>query len=318
MLSPLFIPSLGGMATPTQGVVWHVKPRTGSDGNDGLTPETALRSLAMAHQLAFANRNDVVRLYSESNTAADTTDYQSSTLTWSKDLLHLEGVGSGPMVSQRSRVANEPATAFSPLVTWSADGCLVSGIQFFHGVASASALVDFNLTGTRNRFENVHFAGVGDATQSAPGACSLKLDAAQENVFKNCVIGLDTSTYDADATGLLFDTAATRNWFEDCLFQGFISATGYAHVTVADGTGIDRWQVFKNCAFIAESTNKSVTQTSVFSIPAISQGKLVLCGGTFAFSDGGAVDWDSNNRGILWNSAVAAAAAGAGGIATGQ
>jgi len=183
MFNPFYIPSIGGMATPSQGVVWHVKPDTGSDGNDGLTPDTALRTLVRAHQLAFANRNDIVRLYSESNTAADTTDYQTATLTWSKDLLHLEGVCSGSMVSQRARVANATSSVLSPLITWSADGCLVSGIQFFHGVADATALVDFNLTGSRNRFENVHFAGVGDATQSAAGACSLKLDACTENVF---------------------------------------------------------------------------------------------------------------------------------------
>jgi hypothetical protein len=163
----------------------------------------------------------------------------------------------------------------------------------------------------------VHFAGIGDATQSAAGAASLKIDGGDENVFIHCVIGLDTSSYDADATGVLFDSAASRNLFEDCLFQGYISAAGYAHITVADATGIDRWQIFKKCLFLAESTNKGVAQTSVFSIPAISQGKILLQD-SLAVSDGGAVDWDSNNRGIVWNGAVAAAAGAAGGIMTGQ
>lgn len=317
MFESQYIPSLGGMANPSQGVVWHVKPGTGSDGNDGLTPETALKTLARAKQLAFANRNDVVKLYSESNTAASTTDYQTATLSWDKNLLHLVGVNSGPMVSQRSRVANASASVLSPLVTFSASGCYVANVQFYHGIADATALIDVNVTGQRNRFENVHFAGVADATQSAAGACSLKIDGGAENVFKNCVIGLDTSTYDADATGLLFDTAATRNQFEDCLFQGYISAAGFATITVADSTGVDRWQIFKNCLFLTESTNKAVTQTSVFSIPAISQGKIILMD-CMAVSDGGAVDWDSNNRGIIWNNTPAAAASGAGGIGTNQ
>jgi hypothetical protein len=87
---------------------------------------------------------------------------------------------------------------------------------------------------------------------------------------------------------------------------------------VADGTGIDRWLIFKNSLFLAKSTNKGVTQTSVFSLPAgISQGAIVLMN-TYAFSDGGAVDWDSNNRGIIWNNSVAAAGSAAGGIMSAQ
>lgn len=317
MFDSLYIPSLGGMSNPSQGVVWHVKPGTGSDGNDGLTPDTALKTLTRAKQLAFANRNDVVKLYSESNTASATTDYQTATLAWDKNLLHLVGVNSGSFVSQRSRVANASASVLSPLVTVSASGCYFRDLQFYHGIADATALVDVNVTGQRNRFDNVHFAGVADATQSAAGACSLKIDGGAENVFSNCVIGVDTSTYDADATGVLFDTAATRNKFEGCLFQGYISAAGFASITVADSTGIDRWQIFKNCLFLTESTNKGVTQTSVFSIPAISQGKIILMD-CMAVSDGGAVDWDSNNRGIIWNNTPAAAASGAGGIGTNQ
>jgi len=55
----------------------------------------------------------------------------------------------------------------------------------------------------------------------------------------------------------------------------------------------------------------------VFTIPAISQGAIVLQN-SHAFSDGGAVDWDSNDRGIIWNNSVAAAASAAGGILTNQ
>jgi len=94
------------------------------------------------------------------------------------------------------------------------------------------------------------------------------------------------------------------------------SGTGFAAVTIG-ATGIDRGLYFKNCLFMAKSTNKAIGQTSVFSIPAISQGAIVLQN-SFAFSDGGAVDWDSNNRGIIWNNSVAAAVSGAGGIMTGQ
>lgn len=304
--------------TTTQGNVWYVRPRTGLDGNPGNTPELALRTLSRAHTLAIANQNDIVFLMAESNTAADTTDYQDETLTWSKDLVHLIGIGAPGNFSQRARIAQlSTATGLTNLVTVSADACVFSNFSIFQGVDDATSLVALKVTGTRNYFEGLHVAGIGHATMSAAGAADLSIDGGSENTFKSCTIGLDTITRDADASNIRFDSGASRNWFEDCLIDAYISAATYASVTVADSTGIDRGTYFKKCLFMAKSTNKAVTQTSVFSIPAISQGAIVLQD-TYAFSDGGATDWDSNNRGIIWNNSVAAAAGAAGGIMTGQ
>lgn len=302
------------------GKVFFVKPASGADGNDGRSPTRALKTLARAHALCTANKNDVVYLISESNTASATTDYQSATLTWSKDLTHLIGVCAPGKFSQRARVAQlSTATAIDPLIDVTADGCYFANFSIFHGVADATSLVALRVTGTRNYFENMHIAGMGDATMVTAGAASLKIDGGSENTFKNCVIGLDTITRDATTNGELWlDGGASRNWFEDCLFDAYISDAGYDHVTVNDGTGIDRGLYFKNCLFMSKSTNKGINQTQVFAIPAgISQGAIVLWN-TYAFSDGGAVDWDGSNRGIIWNNSVAAAAAAAGGIMTGQ
>lgn len=303
---------------PTQGKSIFVKPSTGSDINSGLSADNAIKTLAQAQTLATANQNDVVYLFAESNTASATTDYQSATLDWAKDLVHLVGVGAPVAVSQRSRIAAlSTAAAISPLVTFSGDGCIIRNIQIFHGQASASALICAKVTGTRNYFENVHFAGVGDVTQSAAGACSLKIDAGAENVFRHCVIGLDTISRDADATEILFDTNATRNLFEDCFITSYISAAGFASVTVADATGIDRWQIFKNCLFMTDSTNRAVTQDQVFSIPSISQGRIILMN-SYYNTDGatGAGVWATTGVGAIWNNSVAAAGAAAGGEMT--
>ena len=310
----------GGGGLFTQGKSYFVKPNTGREGNDGLSPDRSLKTLARAHTLATADQNDVVYLFAQSNTAASTTDYQSATLTWSKDLVHLVGIGAPVAVSQRARIAQlSTATAVSPLVNITADACVFSNLQFFHGVADATSLVNVQVTGTKNYFQNVHFAGIGHATMVAAGAASLKIDGGAENVFRECTIGLDTISRDETTNGELWlDGGATRNKFIDCLVQAYISNAGYDHVTVNDTTGIDRWLWFKNCLFLSKSTNKAVNQTQVFAIPAsISQGAIILQD-TYAFSDGGAVDWDGSNRGIIWTNNVAAAATAAGGIMTNQ
>lgn len=305
----------------SQGKKIFVRPSTGNDANDGLSPDkdSAVKTLTRALAIATADQNDVVYLIAESNTAANTTDYQSATLTWSKDLVHLVGVGAPGKFSQRARIAQlSTATAVSPLVNVTADGCYFGNLSIFHGVDDATSKVCLQVTGARNYFEGMHIAGVGHATMSVDNATSLKLDGASECTFKNCVIGLDTIARDADTEGeIWFDGGASRIWFEDCLIDTYLSADNQS-VTVEDGTGIDRGIYFKNCLFMAKSTNKATAQTTVFTIPAgISQGAIVLQN-TYAFSDGGAVDWDASNRGIIWNNSVAAAAAAAGGIMTNQ
>lgn len=307
------IPVLGSVGgIPFTGQYFFVKPYSGLDGNSGTSPSQALKTLAQAKSMAVAGRNDVIFLISESNTAANTTDYQAATLTWDKDLTHLIGVCAPSQFSQRSRIAQlSTATAISPLLNITASGCYFANFSVFQGVADVTSLVCTQVTGQRNAFSNVTFAGIGNATQVSAGAASLKLAGASENIFSHCLIGQDTISVDQNCTGLWCTSAATRNTFEDCIFDAYISNAGYAHVTV--GTlGIDRTLELTRCQFWAKSTNKATTQTSVFSIPAITQGAIVLKDTSF-FSDGGTGGvWDSNSRGIIWNNAPAAAASAAG------
>ena len=288
----------------------------GQDGNPG-TFNKPMKTVAAALEECTAGRGDIIYVMANSNAAADTTEDISTTLTWDKDGTHLIGLTTPSIVSQRARFNQlSTATGVSPMVNITADNCTFANLQFFQGVADATSLIDVQVTGQRNYFDNVHFAGVGNATMSAAGCCSLKLEGGAENVFRHCVIGVDTATMDADGVNLLCDTAATRNLFEDCLFQAYIDATGACHVKIADGTAIDRWLWFKNCQFISESTNKTVDMAEVFNIPAgISQGKIVLQNCS-ALDDGGAPVWTAGTEGIIWANMVAPAASAAGGLMT--
>lgn len=302
----------------TTGQVLFVRPSTGSDSNSGKKPTQALKTMGQAHTLMTADKNEVVYLLSESNTAASTTDYRSTTLTWSKDLTHVVGVCAPCKVSQRSRIAQlSTATGVDPLVTVSADGASFRNFQLFHGVADATSLVAMNVTGTRNYFENVHIAGMGDATMVTTNAASLKITGGAENVWKECVIGLDTIARDNTSKGEIWcDTAATRNMFDDCLIQAYVSHASYVFVTIEDSTAIDRWLWFRNCLFMSKSTNKTIDVAEVFGIPAsISQGAIVLqdCA---VMNDGGAPVWTAGTEGIIWANMPAAGTATAGGFMT--
>lgn len=288
-----------------------------SDANPG-TLAAPLKTISAAYAKCTGGLGEVIYMLGYENGAAEVTDDWSATFTWSKSSTHLIGLVPPMIVSHRTRINQlSTATGVSPLLNVTGHNNVFSNFQIFQGVADATSLINVQVTGQHNVFDNVHMAGIGNATMSAAGAACLNLEGGSENVFKNCTIGLDTVDWDADARCLTMDGGASRMYFENCHFSAYITAATFCHVEVVDSTGIDRWVRFKNCLFTAKSTNKAVAQTSVFSIPAISQGAIILQD-SFAFSDGGAVDWDSNNRAIIWNNSVAAAASAAGGILTNQ
>jgi len=307
---------------PTQGNTWFVKPNTGANGNSGKTPAQAFKTLAQALAAATANQNDVVYLMGESNTASATTDYQSSTLDWSKDLVHLIGVGAPSAYSNRARIAQlSTATGLTSLLKVSADGCLISNISIFHGVADATSLQALQVTGTRNVFTNMHIAGIGDATMLADGACSLFLNGCSETRISHCTIGLDTIARDGTAgtAEIIFDGGASKTQFEDCLIQGFIDNVGYEHVLVEDSTGAGGLTLFKNCLFHSWSANAATPQDQIFSIPSpgagLNSAQFALMDSYYSTDDASCV-WATTGVGLIRNNAVASAASAAGGEMT--
>jgi hypothetical protein len=308
---------IGATSMGTQGIVIHVKPYSGADGQDGLSPESAVKTLVKALALATANQNDIVLLYSESNTAANTTDYQSATLDWNKDMVHLIGIGANSRFSQRARIAAlAGSTVISPVLTVSADACMIKNIQVFGGNSSTTSLLAVKVTGTRNVFENVHMS-VGAAVQSEPAAAALKIDGGAENYFVDCVIGNDTTAIDADTEGCLWvDGAATRNWFKSCLFAAFISAAGFEHVVLEDATAIDRFLMFEDCIFYSISANNAAPQDQIFEFKAsLTQGHVILKDSVYVTDDASCV-WVTSGEGSLRNTRAQTEAAAAGGEAT--
>jgi hypothetical protein len=236
----------------TQGKAIFVKPYSGSDSADGLSPSAAVKTLTKALALATANQNDVVYMFAEGNTAALTTDYLSTALDWNKDFVHLIGVNAGPWLGQRSRVAfvSTYDTA-APLFTVSANHCFIANIEFYEGVAGTAPLGCVKVTGMRNRFFNCQISGVGHASNDLTAAYSLYV-SGNENHFQHCYIGLDTivrATCTAEIR--LVGTAAakvTRTIFEDCIINSWSSLTTFKALAT---TYIDRFVILKNCMIIA-------------------------------------------------------------------
>ncbi|MFC2031566.1 hypothetical protein ACFLWA_12675 [Chloroflexota bacterium] len=286
------LPVMAGLPFSKGAKYYFVDVANGSDGNDGLSPKTPLATLIAAEDLCVANRHDTIFLIGGASGLN-----MSAALVWDKAYTHLIGICAPTMVAQRARIFQlSTLTGASPLFTVSASGCIFKNFYCFQGVADATSLINWSITGERNYFENVHFAGGGHATQAVNGGASLQLNGGSENTFRRCTIGVDTAAAATGMAGLLLDAEATRNIFKGCHFTMYAGNAGAIFVEVTDATGIDRYTIFDNCLF----TNPSATAMSqAFAIPAgmsPPRGPIYLkdCAGH------GFTDWDASDRGVLF------------------
>lgn len=289
-VSSFGMPVLPG-GIPPGGDVYFLDSANGNDGFDGKTPSQAFKTLAVAFAAMTANQNDV--LYYIANGSSITL---SAVLDWNKNYTHFIGLCAPTHAAQRARIFQlSTLTGASPLLTISATGCIFSNFYIFQGVNDATSLINVSVTGGRNYFHNVHFAGGGHATQAVDGGASLKLDAAEENLFDGCTIGVDTIDAATGMVALLMDGEAHRNLFRNCVFRMRAGNSGAAFVEVVDTTGIDRDTTFDNCMFINNSSSNDMA--SAFVIPAMGEPRLILLKDCIFHN---VTTLDTSDRGVLF------------------
>lgn len=268
------------------GKAFFVRPSTGSDGNKGRSPDNALQTLAKALSLCTANKNDVVYLIDESNTASATTDYQSTALDWNKDAVHLIGINCGSMIGQRSRISNlSTATAITGgLFIVSANNCLIANIEVFQGQASTNptgASIAVLVSGQRNRIINCQISGIGHSELDDATSRSLKLSGS-ENIFQHCYIGLDT-VIRATATTEVEVSGGARNIFEDCFINSYTSLSTFKAVTCGSP---DRFVMLKNCMLTAIlNITSAVAPTGAIASGSINGQVMLMHSGVFGYTD---------------------------------
>lgn len=300
------LPVMAGVPFGPNAKYYFVDPANGSDNNSGTKPTEALAGLEAAYAKTVANQHDTI-FYIAGSSGINL----AAAMTWSKNYTHLIGVAAPTRVAQRARIfQTSTLTAASPLITISATGCIFKNLYIFQGVADATSLINVSVTGGRNYFENVHFAGGGHATQAIDGGASLKLDGAEENTFINCTFGVDTVDAATGMMAVLLDGDAHRNIFEQCYFRMRAGNTGAGFVEVVDATGIDRDTTFRECIFINNSTSNDMA--SAFVIPAMGEPRLILLYNCMFHN---VTKLDASDRGVLFGNMNAVTGADLSGVA---
>lgn len=264
------VPVLPGIPFGPNSKAFFVDPANGSASNDGLTPQTAVASVATAYAKTTSGNNDVIFFI-----GGATGDTLTSALTWANNYTHLIGLSSPlPGVGQRCRIVGGATTDLTNVITVSGSGCVFANLQIANWAdanADSGAVI---VSGERNVFYNCFIAGMGHATPAArAGSYSLNLSGS-ENHFERCAIGLDTIIR-AAANAELLVTGGERNTFWDCRIFSYSDTADKFAVSI---TGLDRYIEFKDCLFQNFSTNWSQALTNAFSITESATHYVILRG----------------------------------------
>lgn len=246
------------------GNVWYVDAVNGSDSaNNGTSWDAAFATLYKAHDAASSNNYDVIVVAPAgvgSGTGTDESVYGA--WTFSKNLITVIGSSAPTSISPRSRILWGTAgqSTSSGLLTVSGAGNSFINLQF-------GSFVDNNIlvtvTGDRNIFQSVHFAGIGDATAGDDTAArSLLISGAGECRFIDCTIGLDTVARSAANASLEMTGSCERNRFEHCLFPVFADNAGAFFIKADTGNCYERFAIFEKCYFLNAVDGSSTTLTA--------------------------------------------------------
>ena len=282
----------GVVGRPHVGETLYVDADNGSDSAGGRTWEDAFQTLEKAEENVTSDKYDTVIVAPEGTSGTAET----ATVTWDKNHAAVIGASAPVGISQRARIVTT-TDSVDPCHTISGAGNTFANLQFATFQASNDVLV--NLTGSRNYFSNVHFAGIGHATAGDDStARCLVIDGGQENFFENCTFGLDTVMRSTTNATLEFANSASRNVFINCRFIMAADNVGPNHVLFTGTSSIDRWVQFHDCTWYAFWTNDSDKITHVIDMEAqTATGHVLLTGHQTVI---GADDWEATNSGNLY------------------
>lgn len=275
-VSSFGIPVLGGGGVPaTFGIVYFVDADIGSDGNRGLGPDDALKTVAKAYSKCRTNKHDVIVL---SGVGAHTL---TDELTVAKNRVHFVGLGGGSRyIGQRTRFEMGVTTGSAiAIVQVTGVGCTFTNIKFRSVDTLATSLYAVADGGEFTQFTNCSFEKATDLNQATAAEFLCNSDSGY---YKNCTFG--NMIYQVSvARGCVLVTRETITGkvardciFEDCLFLNNTSSATAVHVKTTLATDVERFMIFKSCIFMTAKLSSATQTNAIHGAAALTVGEI-LC-----------------------------------------
>jgi len=230
------------------GDIYFVDATNGSDGNNGLSADQAMKTLPVAY--AAAGSGDTIAL------STNSTHSLATGIAWTKSRINLVGMDFfGRLVQQGAKVqlATGSATAYVVKVTGTRNS--FSNIKFIQGSAEATALHVLEEGGEGSLYQNCSFVfGVND---NLGGTTATEvLCGSDSGTYDNCTFGSDTLLTSAARTVFTIDQVTSgqefkSNIFRDCIWMVSSSDADALLLEVAANTDVLFTNLFINPIMMA-------------------------------------------------------------------
>lgn len=251
-ISSMGVPVLGNGLPATFGKYIFVNADTGSDGNDGLSIDTPVKTVAKALTLATTNKDDVIAL---SCYGAHTI---SSLLDVSINRVHFVALGarSGLGMGPRAKLVMGVTTAATDIAVMQNTGVgnTFTGIKFDSSNTKAESLYAVAEGGEYTIYNMCEFYKSSDLNETAAAEVLNNGDSAQ---WLNCVFGssADTIADDKIRPNMLLtrETITGKvcrdNIIDNCIFLSKAGGTEHVAIYGANATDVERMFLVKNSVF---------------------------------------------------------------------
>jgi len=285
------------------GQKWYLDAVNGNDDYDGLSPETAFKTLPYAYAKLTANKNEILFVIGGASALNLAVAF-----TWGKSYTHLVGLAGDTAFGGRARIGH--SANFTTMFTIDASGCVFKNIHWQFGRGSTTNVNGVVLTATAhyNYFEGCHFDGALHVTESGGSQAWRMLvltNGVRSTTFRGCTFG-DWTVVWASAAGTLVEFGGLNagTHFIGCKFIINTSSTSMIPVKADVDLGGDyAYVTFEACNFISVNASPAV----VVGVP--SAGKIIIDGSTLFNCDA----WSASASGkVLVSSPVGSKVGGFG------
>jgi hypothetical protein len=287
-VSSFGVPMVGGgipMTGTSVGRYIFVDATYGSDGNDGMSWDTAVKTVAQAYSMATTNHDDVIVL---STNAVHTI---SSILDISKSRVHFVGDVYGRQYGQRARLYMGVTTAVTDIhmVRNTGVGNTFTGIKFWSDNTLTQNTSCVGEGGEYTVYRNCEFYDSTRLTSDTHAEVLLNGDSTQ---FYNCTFGSLADSVTGDKVrpavittlgGVAGGAGTSRDvLFDGCRFWKKAGGTTTAFVKILANAEIERVMEFHDCQFVANILG-STPAVAIASATSLTAGQVLLTGDTCGF-----------------------------------
>lgn len=281
-ISSFGIPVLGNLpfaiGAGGLGKVYFVDATNGVDSNSGLSPDTALATLAQAYSLVTTNNHDVIVL------SANATHTLTAMLNISKNRVHIIGLDgrSGYGMGARAKISLGVTSAATDIATIQNTGVgnTFTNVKIMNSNTVTEGIYALAEGGEYSVYQQCEFYKDTDLDQTAAAEVLNNGDSAQ---WLNCTFGSSANII-ADnkirpnmlLTATLSGKKCRDNIIDSCIFLSKAGGTEAVRIYGANATDVERLFLVQNSIFFNNPLSAATPAHAVGFGAAQTEGAVIL------------------------------------------